>query len=296
MGSASESPLNHVKLAEAHQQAIASGRFVDWLGYVLYRRQLGYPLSRCRYNEADRWLSLGVFERLTQRIVGHRYRQLGNLMDEYHYITARLLTEKPKVKPVDREFVRSLRDRRDICLTDIHQQITDKKIAIVGNSPNLINKGLGAEIDKHDFVIRFNQCFSKHSVSNDIGTKLSLWVIAPDFRGDYQTPEFATMIAGPAMLWKLQHWDFIRECKLPVTDLPLSTWRAAVSQVNAPPSAGLLTLTWLKQQGLLKNCTMFGFGFAGSGQYHQALPKHQPSQRHDWDKERQIIEKWQLKS
>ncbi len=292
MSSVSNAPLNLNQLVKAHRKALSSNLFVDWLDYVLYRRQLGYPLSACRLNEAQKWLQLNIISRFKQRVRGHRYRQLGNLIDEYNYLSSQVLTPKPKVKPVDRNFVRLLRGQRGASLSKLTKQMDNKTIAIVGNSPSLIGKRLGKEIDKHDIVIRFNQCFSEHTLNKDIGSKLSLWVIAPDFRGDYQAPELATIIAGPAMLWKLQYWDYIKGCDLPVTDLPISVWRDTVSELNAPPSAGLLVLSWLKQQALVGNCSLFGFGFSGSGQYHQALPTHTPSERHDWGKERQIIEQW----
>ena len=51
------------------------------------------------------------------------------------------------------------------------------RIAIVGNSPILLEKELGEEIDSHDIVVRFNRFvtdgFEKHA-----GSKIDYWVLS----------------------------------------------------------------------------------------------------------------------
>ncbi len=41
-------------------------------------------------------------------------------------------------------------------ITPLEDQLQEKKICVIGNSPILIGKGLGEEIDQHDIVIRCN--------------------------------------------------------------------------------------------------------------------------------------------
>lgn len=53
--------------------------------------------------------------------------------------------------------------------------LKNKTIAIVGNSPNLIGKKLGKNIDSYDYVVRFNN-FQTQSFEQDYGTKTNIWI------------------------------------------------------------------------------------------------------------------------
>ena len=52
--------------------------------------------------------------------------------------------------------------------------VTGKTVAIVGNGPSEIGKGLGPEIDAHDFVVRMNN-FQVTGYEADYGTKTDVW-------------------------------------------------------------------------------------------------------------------------
>lgn len=54
------------------------------------------------------------------------------------------------------------------------EQIRNKKIAVVGNSPNMLGKNKGNEIDNHDIVIRFNEFYTK-GYEKDYGVKCDFW-------------------------------------------------------------------------------------------------------------------------
>lgn len=54
------------------------------------------------------------------------------------------------------------------------EYIKNKSVAIVGNSPSLIGKNLGQEIDSHDVVIRFNH-FKLGEYLTDTGSKTDVW-------------------------------------------------------------------------------------------------------------------------
>ena len=51
------------------------------------------------------------------------------------------------------------------------------KIAIVGNSPILLEKELGEEIDSHDEIIRFND-FQIEGFEEKVGTKTTMYAFA----------------------------------------------------------------------------------------------------------------------
>ena len=51
------------------------------------------------------------------------------------------------------------------------------RIAIVGNSPILLEKELGSEIDNHDIVVRFNR-FITNGYEKHTGKKVDYWVLS----------------------------------------------------------------------------------------------------------------------
>lgn len=61
----------------------------------------------------------------------------------------------------------------------IFDKLTNKAstIAVVGNSPELLNNSLGEEIDSHDIVIRFNKFFITDELVKNTGSKTTLCVV-----------------------------------------------------------------------------------------------------------------------
>lgn len=55
--------------------------------------------------------------------------------------------------------------------------VEGKSIAVVGNGPSEVGKGLGSEIDSHDIVVRINN-YAIDGYENDYGTKTDIWVKA----------------------------------------------------------------------------------------------------------------------
>ena len=54
--------------------------------------------------------------------------------------------------------------------------VTNKKVAIVGNSPCEKGKNKGQEIDAHDVVVRFNRIDKISGLEKDYGSKTTIWV------------------------------------------------------------------------------------------------------------------------
>ena len=57
----------------------------------------------------------------------------------------------------------------------LEKLLENKRIAVVGNGPLEIGKGLGKEIDEHDIVIRFNN-FQLEGFEHDYGERTDIWV------------------------------------------------------------------------------------------------------------------------
>lgn len=58
----------------------------------------------------------------------------------------------------------------------IGEDITGKRVAIVGNAKSIFGKGQGEKIDDHDFIIRFNKGFLYQPI--DQGSKTTLLILA----------------------------------------------------------------------------------------------------------------------
>jgi hypothetical protein len=98
------------------------------------------------------------------------------------------------------------------------------------------------------------------------------------------------------MQFRLEKWeswkDWIQSGS-PLLSVPLSVWQELVAQLQAPPSAGLLTLLWLRHlAGTWHGIKATGFGYR-EGIYHAHLPNHQPSRRHRWKQEIDVLSQWQ---
>ncbi|WP_267523137.1 glycosyltransferase family 29 protein [Campylobacter sp. MG1] len=62
---------------------------------------------------------------------------------------------------------------------EFEQFIRNKTIAIVGNSPTIMNENKGNEIDNHDIVVRFNNYPVDYSLQRHTGSKTDIWAISP---------------------------------------------------------------------------------------------------------------------
>lgn len=168
-------------------------------------------------------------------------------------------------------------------------------ISVVGNSAALAGKGLALQIDSSDCVIRFNDW---QGAVEDVGSRTDMWVRSPLHMRytDFPTPETIPAwiaVTGPEMICRRLEWQqWIDQNVAPLLAVPLPVWRHLVRELEAPPSAGLLTLRWLRAtRGCWEGITAYGMGYAG-GAYHISNPRHRASRRHRWNKEIRILQRW----
>lgn len=241
----------------------------DWLNYLAFRHDLGYPLTSNQKAMLEQ-----VFSNNWQLIrLAIRSNGAFNIYKRIKYSSG---TTKNSEE-----------------LSEIIKAVSC--IQIVGNSANLIGKNFGRGIDNSELVIRFNHCFSLNAANIDFGSKIDLWVGAPDFKG---LPPKAKgyLMSGPDML----NWRPNRPkpfAKLgPLEGFPLVIWRKLVREIAAPPSAGLLTCSWLIQSIPSAEKWLCGFDLNDeSSQYHHSSKQYQASSRHNWVAERQLLKIWLLK-
>ena len=256
------------------------------MDYLLFRRDLGFAL-------APRWLAP-----LRERLPGlrGRYRRLAlGLMAEIGADPAggNDFSEDPGVIGLH-----ALQDQlRDAFAAVLRRQREDG-ICVVGNAGSLVGLRLGATIDQHGLVVRFNRFRGADSEPADIGSRLDVWVVAPDFEGPPPQGVRWIVVSGPEMRFRRHNWESLRpalDAGAVLLTVPLAPWRGLVATLQAPPSAGLLFLAWLRSLlGSWDGVRAVGFGAGATpgAVYHHADPRHKAVGRHQWAGERLVLQAW----
>lgn len=261
----------------------------SFIGYLQFRRSLGYPIKQNQREKLECFIKATLLSPLWTLGLTHRSRLYLNLIQH--------LTDRSGkgVSFRSRRSVKHWQLQQQNWLTELKSRLAEcKTIAIVGNSPGLRNAEYGTEIDAADFVVRFNLYNSTQTRLEDIGNKLSLWVVAPGYRGPAALSEFC-LVSGPDMLFWRQNWDSLLTLDSKVLSSPLCIWRSLVRKLAAPPSAGLLCIEFLKSLCGEQQCLkVFGFGYnpESNTSYHHTSSQHQAVNRHNWNGERQLLNQW----
>lgn len=283
--------LNTTTLWLHRQCWLRSRKDLDFLNYLLCRRQFGYMLTSCHQRRVQRILKTPSLWLLFKGLRRHQQNQLKCLLNE-------ALHGNQPTGPQQQRARYWLSQQGNWQAQWISQLQQAQSVHVVGNSPHILELGLGPEIDNADLVVRFNHFRSEHTNVKDIGHKLSAWVAAPGYQGPDASAQQAEaerapiIIAGPAMLYIQQRFThLVGDKDRVVLQVPLATWRQQVRRFAAPPSAGALLLAWLLQlkaeHQLVFSLKGFGFGYDAKAQtrYHSAKPDHRPVARHNWDAE-----------
>lgn len=171
-------------------------------------------------------------------------------------------------------------------------------ICVVGNSGVMKGSALGSVIDSTGFVVRFNAFQEGLQVSSDLGTQCQAWCVTPSFKMTSVLQVPWLIVLGPEVQYRLADWSqfyAFREQRIPIITIPLGVWRQLVSELKAPPSAGITILAFF--YGLLgswSGVAVAGFGALASTlvPYHYMSAKHTASERHNWLGEQRLLERW----
>ena len=173
-------------------------------------------------------------------------------------------------------------------------------LCVVGNAAALGGSRLGEAIDGCGGVVRFNQFAQATSHAQDIGRRLDVWVLSPGYRGPVPRSVQWVVVAGPDVRYTLGNWDMVLpllRAGSKVLTVPLAVWRGLVSRLQAPPSAGVLLLKWLRDLGNELEwdgiaAASIGAGLSVSGAYHLAIPGHRAVARHNWHEGQTLVAEW----
>jgi len=187
-------------------------------------------------------------------------------------------------------------------------------ICVVGNGPLGTHSDLARRIDRHRVVIRFNAFWETQRPSaapgqsgiesstggSPRGSRLDVWVRSPGHAADASSatgdPQWF-ILTGPDVRFHLLYGQEVLSRVVPGKTLtvPLRTWRRLVEVLEAPPSAGLLVLAWLKEllgdwDGL--NATGFQILGAKSKASARRGGLRRTRDRHHWQAEARVLQQW----
>ncbi len=259
----------------------------DFIDYCMFRRDLGYILSKNRAN-----FIISILNKLGKR---DKKYALSLLKDVSLEQTSHLDGFKES-----RGWLRIIHEKQEEWRRYFKEVLVDNKkrgICIVGNATTLNSATLGNKIDQQGLVIRFNRCWNGVKGDKNTGTDLDIWVSAPDFRGTTQKSADFVIMSGPDMLYREAGWDRFNEyidSGGNLLTVPLNIWKELVFTLHAPPTAGVLILCWFKEMlGSWDGISTAGFDLAvPTGAYHHADAKHLPGKRHNWEKEKVLLQQW----
>lgn len=200
--------------------------------------------------------------------------------DLYAYVPVCLLAQKTgisdlRIRKTAEIFAVLEQNRSNGSLENL---LAGKSIAVVGNSPNLMGKNLGKDIDSHDYVVRFNN-FKTKGFEADYGTRTDIWVCcqANDVvnRPEEEIRKMAYLLYNVDFLHtKLRFACFENICKnleygVPVSYIGALYKRELKSAGVVYPSSGLSSLYHLHRMFGLKRKNIYGFSFLeGSTNYY----------------------------
>jgi hypothetical protein len=182
--------------------------------------------------------------------------------------------------------------------TFFNNELSDKKIVILGNADSGKGRSDGKFIDSHDHVFRFNNFPSEKRYVKDYGQKITVWVRTPSIHEVPLRQEIrpqTIILSSPLMLhtkngnwkWMVEYCD--RDEQLVLFDA--SVFRELVQKLNAPPSAGILAACNISELSHDLSCIRFrGFDFNTGRQSHY-FDNQKPASRHNWDIEKLIFSK-----
>lgn len=167
-------------------------------------------------------------------------------------------------------------------------------IAIVGNSPSLLETEGGKTIDDADIVIRFNRAQISKNLLPHTGKKTTIWVMSPATDPRLCPADIdAYVVSGITPLQRpSQYWPSLMNCHGAFTQFDPVGWYTLVEELGAPPSAGLLAVHEVSACDPALHISVHGFGnnsTAKSSARNHYADRALKSCRHNWSGEAQTL-------
>jgi len=301
--------------------------FSNLMAYLKFRRDLGFtppahllkPLadSLPRLNpDSQRRIFAWLWEGRAQAPLAVLASDTLSRLAESSPPAAAALAQRVDLLSMEAQALALLQNQQEAWRVEFSEYLTGNRdsICVVGNAAGVANTALGRRIDAQQVVVRFNRfsmapataATKENSLTaqrRDVGCCLGVWVCSPDVPVPYPPAVDLVewvVITGPDVRYHLSNWGniiaLLKQQKKVLT-VPLRVWRMLVRELKAPPSAGILCLAWLIEiLGAAKELKVAGFQRQSvpNTRYHYALHHHKPSRRHNWEKERLLLCRWEM--
>jgi len=167
-------------------------------------------------------------------------------------------------------------------------QLAGQSVAVVGNAKSLFTAELGAQIDRHDIIIRLNKGFVQAPAAQ--GTRTDMVGLTPELSegevGAHFAPRHMLMLIP-----KMRHYRiFGRENVKNTLFYPFRWWLADRNLIGRRPSSGFMAISWLVRLGVAREIVLYGFDFGQTPTYYNPVGYKTP---HNFAREGQIIMGWQ---
>jgi len=182
-------------------------------------------------------------------------------------------------------------------LNEFLQTNAIQSVSVVGNAPTVLDKQHGSLIDSADCVVRFNNVAISDTLKASIGSKTTVWMTNPSLDFEFNAQELPA-----SNLWVSSYLPYARPSRFwpRFAELPAQTllqaehkvWLELVERLQAPPSAGLLSLSALAKT----SCDIHAFGFTrrssspDSNSTNHWTDRKKKSTRHNWDAEQLVLD------
>ena len=167
-------------------------------------------------------------------------------------------------------------------------QLAGQSVAVVGNAKSLFAAELGAQIDRHDIIIRLNKGFVQVPAAQ--GTRTDMVGLTPELTEGEVSAHFAPrhMLM---LIPKMRHYRiFGRENVQNTLFYPFRWWLADRNLIGRRPSSGFMAISWLVRLGVAREIVLYGFDFGQTPTYYNPVGYKTP---HNFAREGQIIMGWQ---
>ena len=167
-------------------------------------------------------------------------------------------------------------------------QLARQSVAVVGNAKSLFAAELGAQIDRHDIIIRLNKGFVQAPAAQ--GTRTDMVGLTPELSEGEVSAHFAPrhMLM---LIPKMRHYRiFSRENVQNTLFYPFRWWLADRNLIGRRPSSGFMAISWLVRLGVAREIVLYGFDFGQTPTYYNPVGYKTP---HNFAREGQIIMGWQ---
>jgi hypothetical protein len=167
-------------------------------------------------------------------------------------------------------------------------QLAGQSVAVVGNAKSLFAAELGAQIDRHDIIIRLNKGFVQAPAAQ--GTRTDMVGLTPELSEGEVSAHFAPrhMLM---LIPKMRHYRiFGRENVQNTLFYPFRWWLADRNLIGRRPSSGFMAISWLVRLGVAREIVLYGFDFGQTPTYYNPVGYKTP---HNFAREGQIIMGWQ---